>query len=574
MRTKITLTMALLLSLVSGLQAQSRFVDKAFGVSEPTLDTFSQNLDIFNLLAAGQGIPVNPVRSLEMDVYQPVGDEDLSLRPVVVVWPTGNFLPQYVNQGLYGSRQDSAVVHILRELTARGYVGIAADYRVGWNPRGEQDVRTSTLLQAAYRGGQDAHTMARFLRKTVAEEGNPYRIDTSRIVYWGLGTGGYVAMTHAFLDSVPEILADARFFDENDQPYVIPAVHADPLGLDVSNLPLPTGGSVQANFPQHVEYSSNVAMAINANGALGDYDWIEAGDDEPLVLGFHSPNDIFAPFSYGDVVVPTTNDLVIGCVAGTEEIVEAVNANGTNDAMVEGNSADLPAMFSDLSRSVNALNITYKDQTVGFAPTVPVAPFCIDQPSFTEPLTRSRDNMFPLSSGTGLGAAYNWVDQATAEADLQDFLDEGGELGDDPTLPDAVKIATVLGGEAMVNPNIYNPEGAKVVIDTMIAFFIPRAFIGMELDELVGTNDLISNSEVGLDVFPNPAGVAGFTVRTSAGNPVRSISVMDINGRLAAQYDGVNSTNYTVPRGNLPRGTYILRIQLDNGVTARKLMLD
>ena len=573
MRINFTLLVALFVVTAGGLQAQdNRFIDKIYGVSDATVDVYSTNLDVFNLQAASQGLPVNPVRDLEMDVYQPIGDEDLSLRPVVVVWPTGNFLPQYVNQGLYGTRQDSAVVTIAKELTARGYVGITADYRVGWNPRGGQDVRTSTLLQAAYRGGQDAHAMARYLRKTVAEDGNPYRIDTSRIVFWGLGTGGYVALTHAYLDRVEEVLADDRFYDENDQPYVIPSVHADPQGLDEAFFP-PSLGGIQSNYVNHAGYSSDVAMSVNANGALGDIDWIEGSDNEPLVIGFHSPNDIFAPFSYGDVIVPTTMDLVVGCVAGTEEVVETANENGTNDPLEAANSTSLDAGFyGDLALAVNVQNEAYKNQTATLPPTVPVLPVC-DQAQFEEGYARSRDNMYPLQSGAGLGAAYNWVDQATATARLQAFLDAGGELGDDPAASDAVKIGTVFGGEAAVNPNSVNAEGAKIVIDTMLAFFLPRAYVGMDLEDVVGTNDLLNNSQVGLEVFPNPATASGFSVKTGANFPVRSISVIDLNGRVVSTRAEVNANAFTVNNLQLPRGTYILRVQFDEGISSQKLIV-
>lgn len=550
MRTKITLIMALLLSVVSGLQAQTRFLDPIFEVGERNTVTYGANVDVF----------LQAVNNLELDVYEPVGDDLTSGRPVVVVFPTGNFLLQYLNQGPYGSRQDSVVIDIIDRVVSRGYVGMVAEYRTGWLPTAtDQDIRTSTLLQAAYRGGQDAHTLARYLRKTVVEENNPMNIDTSRIVYLGVGTGGYVALTHAFLSDVDEILADERFYDVNDQPYVDIAVNSNPQGT----LPAffdPATMTAPSNIPNHVGYNSHVAMCVNLGGALGDIDWMTGAEGEPITLGYHSPTDIFAPFSAGNVVVPTTGDIVIPGVAGTELIVETANALGNNDAIASANEVALPAIFSDLSRTLNGVNTVLKQVDIDLSP--------LGQASSVD---LSHDNMFPISVGdnrtaTGtVSSSWNWLDSTRVRAEVAAF---------NTVFMQEVDATAIINNEPLTNPNAYDAAGARLVIDTIMAHFLPRAFIGMELESLVGTNDLISNSDVGLDVFPNPAGVAGFTVRTSAGNPVRSISVMDINGRLAAQYDGVNSTNYTVPRGNLPRGTYILRIQLDNGVTARKLMLD
>ena len=88
MRTKITLIMALLLSVVSGLQAQTRFLDPIFEVGERTTEVYGANVDVF----------LQDVNNLEVDVYEPVGDDLTSGRPVVVVFPTGNFLLQYLNQ--------------------------------------------------------------------------------------------------------------------------------------------------------------------------------------------------------------------------------------------------------------------------------------------------------------------------------------------------------------------------------------------------------------------------------------------------------------------------------------------
>ncbi|WP_020569157.1 T9SS type A sorting domain-containing protein [Neolewinella persica] len=558
MRNKITLLAALLFVALSSLQAQNnRFIDPIYGVSAPTVDTFGQNFDFLFFLEFQAGARPSPVRQLEMDVYEPIGDEDLSLRPVVVVYHTGNFLNQYQNRGLYGTRKDSAAVQITKELTRRGFVGISADYRLGWNaPSPDVNVRTKTILEAAYRGGQDAHTMARYLRKSVAEDGNPYRIDTSRIVFWGLGTGGYVTLTHAYLDDVQEVLDDVRFYDEMDNPFVDINVNADPQGL------MPTSaGPLPLNIPNHVGYSSDVAMSVNGNGALGDIDWIEGKDHEPIMLGFHNPGDIFAPFSFGDVVVPTTMDIVIPCVGGTEQVIEKSNEFGNQDTIMEANATDLPNFFGPLAEAINVKNAAY--QQVVITPPSDQLPACEDQTVETS-YELSHDNMYPFV-GQGIGTPYNWVDPVAARAEIEAFIAAGNviEGGAD----------VVLGGEQATNPNAFNAAGAKLVIDTMINFFLPRAYVGMNLEMVVSTNDLLTNQQIGLEVFPNPAN-EGFTVRTAEGHAIRSLRVMDMNGRIVTNLTGINATTRFVNRGNLPRGAYILQIQLDEGTTARKLILD
>ena len=53
-------------------------------------------------------------------------------------------------------------------------------YRQGWNPSStDQNVRTSTLIQAAYRSIQDARSLIRFMRQDEAN-GDTYGIDGSK----------------------------------------------------------------------------------------------------------------------------------------------------------------------------------------------------------------------------------------------------------------------------------------------------------------------------------------------------------------------------------------------------------
>lgn len=79
-------------------------------------------------------------------------------------------------------------------------------YRLGWNPQSsDQDVRTGTLLNAVYRAIQDAKTSVRFLRENFSVGGNTYKVDTSKVIVGGQGSGGYVAFAYASLDKVSEL---------------------------------------------------------------------------------------------------------------------------------------------------------------------------------------------------------------------------------------------------------------------------------------------------------------------------------------------------------------------------------
>ncbi|MEO0340319.1 MAG: alpha/beta hydrolase, partial [Bacteroidota bacterium] len=168
--------------------AQTRYLDDVFTGVNVTVDVpYASNISI--LTGAPDTIP------LVMDIYTPDGD-DATDRPVVVYFHTGSFLPQYFNGQITGNKQDSTCAEICRRLARKGYVAISATYRAGWVPTAVgaegQNTRTGTLLNAAYRGIQDARSLIRFLRMTAAEMENPYGINTENITLWGQGTGGYL----------------------------------------------------------------------------------------------------------------------------------------------------------------------------------------------------------------------------------------------------------------------------------------------------------------------------------------------------------------------------------------------
>ena len=109
-------------------------------------------------LATGQQIPsafFNPfdtttdvkVTTLNMDVYTPVGDTATN-RPLAIYIHTGNFLPPGLNGGINGSKNDSSAIVMCEKLAKRGFVAVAANYRLGWNPLDpNQFVRRAQLLK-------------------------------------------------------------------------------------------------------------------------------------------------------------------------------------------------------------------------------------------------------------------------------------------------------------------------------------------------------------------------------------------------------------------------------------------
>jgi len=257
---------------------------------------------------------------LFMDVYEPTGDT-ATKRPVIIYLHTGTFLPTPLNGSPTGSKNDSAVVEMCSRFAKRGFVACAVSYRLGWNPQSSDvNVRTGTLLNAVYRAIIDAKTSVRYLRENFAVGGNTFKVDTSKFVVGGQGSGGYVALAYATLNKASELVLPKFINTSNSFPFVVQSVYGNFDGTDSTQL--------NSNSQNHPSYSSKINMVFNAGGALGDSTWLEAG--EVPIVAFHVPSDPFAPYTYGAVIVPVLNFFVVN-VSGSHDVIRRANMLGNND---------------------------------------------------------------------------------------------------------------------------------------------------------------------------------------------------------------------------------------------------
>ena len=312
-RTLQSILVITLLTIGFTANSQTRYLDDIFPSATVTSDvTYATNVSILPVL---QGLPP-AAAPINCDIYEPTGDTETD-RPVIILAHTGSFLPPVINGQATGSKTDLSIVEQCTRWAKKGYVAVAMSYRLGWNPTStDQNTRTSTLIQAAYRGIQDARSLIRFMRQEEAN-GDPYGIDGSKIVFGGQGTGGYLSLGVATLDTTAELFL-TKFLDLTDPmnpiPYVYPPVFGNIYGTDMGYMPVYDSlGNVigQAPFalPNNIGYSSDISMAFNIGGCLADSSWLEDGD-VPIV-SFHCAKDGAGPYANGDVIVPTTGDFVI-----------------------------------------------------------------------------------------------------------------------------------------------------------------------------------------------------------------------------------------------------------------------
>ena len=474
------------------------------------------------------------ITQLKMDVYMPSASADtLAERPVVMYIHTGNFLPPVVNGSYGGSKEDSSAVELCKQWAKRGFVAIAPNYRLGWNPLavGPQGlvVRRATLLNAVYRAIHDVQYCVKGTRYAAANFGNPYGVDADNIAMYGAGSGGYVALAYNTLDKQAETALDKFVFGGNS--VIQPSIVGDVEG---------NGGLI--NLYTDNGMSHDVDISVNAGGALGDISWMEAGDG-PFVT-FHSPYDNFAPFDTGIVIVPTTGDDVVD-VNGPNTFMAKANGLGMNDAYA-GDYPDDP--FTDRARS-------FYGRSMANSPIININD-PIDIPS------TGMEGLFSLVVRDGNndieqnGTPWEWWSKSDLDA-LGAYL-EGLGLG--PFDEDAIHANALL-----TNPNQSRAQGLTY-IDTIMGYSIPRMVKTMQIgnwesvdiDEFyIGRDDILA--------YPNPA---RDIVQLKMNNPVTQIemiSMYDLSGREV--YRNANPANsvITVPTQDLKAGIYLVRVQLVKG---------
>ncbi|MBL7944045.1 MAG: alpha/beta hydrolase, partial [Flavobacteriales bacterium] len=321
-------TLLSLVALITFSANAQRYLEEVFDeVTVTTNVTYGMNATVLAYQLLGEAIP----EELKMDIYEPTDDEETN-RPLILYFHTGNFLPHPQNGGIGGLRTDSSVVELCTRFARMGYVVASCDYRLGWNPLAPtQEERVYTLINAAYRGVQDCRTAVRFFRMSEAEMGDPYHVDTDKIVVWGQGTGGYISFAAATInDYITDIGTNPKFlWDPNEdgipEPMVIDFVNGDIDGIGYGVNPLDSDTLCYANWP---DYDSDFHAMVNMGGAMGDIAWLE--DGQIPMISFHTPSDPFAPYDEGTVIVPILNLPVVD-VEGSYAVQEQANAFGNND---------------------------------------------------------------------------------------------------------------------------------------------------------------------------------------------------------------------------------------------------
>ncbi|MBK6932608.1 MAG: T9SS type A sorting domain-containing protein [Saprospirales bacterium] len=559
--------LTLLLLLMSGyfalnqISAQTRYLNQVFARNQIQVQKnviYGVNATILYQSVFGEAVP----QPLLMDVYTPASDTETN-RPLVLYFHTGNFLPFFnpanpaqpgFNGSCGGERNDSAAVEICTRLAQMGYTVASCTYRQGWLPTSTiPEVRRYTLINAAYRGVQDASSAIRFFRRSADIGGDPFGIDPSKIVLFGQGTGGYISLNTALLDDYNKIpTATNGKFIWNPRtatgnpcapnaliPMVIQAVNGDLTATAVGISPIydPANGCAiikldtlcYENWPG---YSSDFNLAVNLGGALGDSSWIDNAlqNPQPALISFQVPNDPFAPYTSGVLSVPGQDPpLQVVEVQGAYVVQALMESAGQQQVLVDANDEYLDLQANQLQAFANSPDTLQAPRTALYPFVMPPDP---------------NNPQLPTTS-----APWEWT-----------------------SFPGLPPIPGVTNGFTCNT----NKAAALPYIDTIMRFYAPRACFALGLqgciDQVLSAREPLAKN-IQLVASPNPA-TDQVTLRAEAGNTILAVQVIDKTGRLIANTQNVGNDVYTFRRGNLPPGLYIFKVSFQEGFATKMVVFE
>ena len=251
---------------------------------------------------------------LFMDIYTPDGDSR-SNRPALLMAHQGSFIPEY------GDKTDAYLVDYANAMAKKGFVVISMNYREGWgfSPVNSAEQNAREILPAAWRAIQDYKTAMRYLRKSVAEFGNPYGISSELIFGGGFGAGGYLPMNAEFIDNPVELgieeLQQKNVFGQPTGQSYIDSTNADLDGIAHLN-------------GDHANYSYKTPLVINISGATPTLKLLDVQAKTPLLISVHSENDQATPFRTD--IVRAAGVFAVIEVSGSYDIHAKLKEQGKN----------------------------------------------------------------------------------------------------------------------------------------------------------------------------------------------------------------------------------------------------
>ena len=225
----------------------------------------------------------------KMDIYT-ADNDTLTERPVVIYLFGGAFIT--------GSKNNTDCVDFCNYFAKRGYVAIAANYRLSNTPilfSLDQQQQYSTVLKAM----ADLKSLIRYIKKDHVQS-NILKIDTNSIYAGGYSAGAVTAIHSAYVDDITDL----------------------PLSpVNVQSIANNIGGSLEGDAG-NLGYSSNFSGVFSYAGGINNLNWIDT-TDEPI-YAVHGTNDNVVNFNCG----PAFNLITALDLCGLGDMSSVLSSNG------------------------------------------------------------------------------------------------------------------------------------------------------------------------------------------------------------------------------------------------------
>lgn len=421
-----------------------------------------------------------------------------------------------------------------------------------------------------------------------------------------LQLGGMDVYAGAPTGETPKYYMDDLAYIQLEGGIGAPVINVDPTSITESiqagqtssqTLSISNVGELELEYEIHVAYTDG-SKATSANPSTGTTKVVlsnVSSDPTPNPGGSPEPNDDVTLHYDGD------NSSAIGLTSGGAMRCAAVF---TPDELQNYAGMEL----SEIEVYINEDPITFKAQVYNYGlPNIPGPGDMILEQTFNPAATAW--NTISLTTPVFIGG-YDiwvgyWVDHTAgtypAGCDAGphhpngDWIAAGPgwhHLSDEPTLDFNWNIRATLTGDPIVQWLSVNPSSGTVDIgateDVDVDFDASNLTIGSYNAELIVNNTDPENSqvvvpvtldvEVGIDendligvmIYPNP--VVNF-INIESDHTILSIELMNLMGQKIL-WQELNTTSGQINTSNLKPGTYIIKVELDNGVVSRRITVN
>ncbi len=258
---------------------------------------------------------------LKYDVYEPQGDT-LAQRPVMFLIHGGAYLKLL-------DQSSPDIVLLCNYFVKRGYVAVSIDYRQEPNPLSL--LSEEQMVKAVSRALLDTKEAVDHLVRTY-QNGNPYRIDTSRAFLGGVSAGAVSSMFIGFLDSLTQ------------------------LSPQYQNWIIQANGPESDSILRHRFDLVKPKAIISISGALLDTSWINTRNIDILLV--HGSQDEIVPYNFGHPLNIQALPMLYGGKAMYPRLISQDIRTEFDDWIGRGH-----VPFLNLDQGLNLINYPILDST-------------------------------------------------------------------------------------------------------------------------------------------------------------------------------------------------------------------